>query len=129
MRMTEKHYAAIKILIAQQFDRTTREEAAEKIGITRNTLFRWLRDEDFQIELKAAQAEWRKSIEHIPLVHRRWRLEELQRMYDSLPIEGNQMVKAKLIEHVAQEVAGDVAEELEELKEKVHNELKLFKTK
>ncbi|MDA0748980.1 MAG: phBC6A51 family helix-turn-helix protein [bacterium] len=161
MNISEKHYSAIQLLVLHQFDGLTQAQLAEKIGVTRRTVQNWLQDPGFVAELRAAKSKWRRKIEHIPFIHRRKRLEELQRLYEAIPdssisaiveskdgfvdpetgkpsrAEDEKLVtamavrrmhvneKAKILEQMAQEVGGDVLEELEELKKELRDKLKI----
>jgi len=137
------HIAAVQVLVAEQFEGQTQEQLAAKMGVRARTLYRWLQDPGFLAVLAAAQAEWRADIDHLPYVHRRRRLEELVRLYEvtpddyvdkvidiiaphpksgemvreSVPVRKmNVAVKARILEQIALEVGGDVAQELEALK-------------
>ena len=116
MQISERHRQAAVLVVAQQFSGRTKESLAGEIGIARETLSRWLQDLSFRAEVNQAHELWRKEITHIPLVHRRHRLEQLQLLYDE---ETDTMKKATLMRQAAEEIGGDVLEELEELKREV----------
>jgi len=134
MKITEKHLAAVELLVESQFEGLTRAQQAEKAGVTRRTLHNWLADADFQVCLRSERSRWRRATDHIRFSHRRARLEELQRLLDETPDErevmgvdkdGREYVVAyrdhrparlKALAQMAEEVGGDVMEELAELK-------------
>jgi hypothetical protein len=117
MRISERHRQAAVLVVAHQFSGRTKESLAGEIGIARETLSRWLHDLSFRAEVNLAHEVWRKEITHIPLVHRRYRLEQLQQLYDE---ETDTMKKATLMRQAAEEIGGDVLAELEELKCEVY---------
>lgn len=173
MVLGEKHQAAIELLVEMQFKSLKKEELAGMLGVSRNTLYRWLEDDDFKAALRAARRAWREQIDHIELVHRRARLEELSRLYRETPdsyisnviepkgtrdpdtglvlrgsvldpdtgavlasADGEPVTaiavrrmnvdsKVKILDQIAQEVGGDMAEELEALKDEVREKLKV----
>lgn len=137
MKMKAHHRAAVELLVAEQFQDQTQEQLAAKMNVRARTLYRWMQEPAFLTLLAEAQSEWRASIDHLEYVHRRRRIEELIRLYEATPddyvdkvidihtAEGiksvpvrkmNVAVKAKILEQIALEVGGDVAEELEALK-------------
>lgn len=61
--LTEQQYKAVELLIEGEFTKT---EVAKKVGISRNTLHRWLRDDRFVAELREiAEENKRQTIDYI----------------------------------------------------------------
>jgi transcriptional regulator with XRE-family HTH domain len=52
--LKEEHYKAIELLLHPKQQRMTKEQIAKEVGVHRNTLTKWERDELFQAELKKA---------------------------------------------------------------------------
>ena len=51
-KLNEKQYAAIAILALPKRGNMTYEQIAEQVGVNRNTLLEWRRQDDFNEELK-----------------------------------------------------------------------------
>lgn len=65
-KLTEQQYAAIAILSQPDRGGLTYEEVAEKVGVSRQALFKWRQDDAFNDEIK--RQVMRNSIAHLPSV-------------------------------------------------------------
>ena len=141
MTLNDMHYQAIEILacfapIAGRLRRPTDAEVAAQVGVARETVCRWRADEDFAGILAERRAEWmrlwREETHDFYLAHRRGRVEELCRLYETIPdmtilltrggnewAKSNANEKVKVLDQIAREMAADVAGEMEALRETI----------
>lgn len=59
MKLTKKHRNAIEMLLAGDL---TKVEIAERVKISRKTLYNWLADEDFKAEMTEREDDYRRMI-------------------------------------------------------------------
>ena len=89
MKLRTEHHYAIEQLVQHRFTslahRLTHAEIAAQCGITERTLRNWRADADFQTALREAIETYKRDLGAVRFIHKRARLEELERLYGATP--------------------------------------------
>ena len=112
MTLTEKHIECAEVCARLEITgiRDTKV-MAQKCGVSRVTIYNWLKDEAFLAEKARSQAELRVDVSDLRLTHRRDRIETLSAIVEDP--ETNVGAKLRALRQIADETALDLAGTIE----------------
>ena len=108
MTLTAKHIECAEVCARLEFSgEQDAKVLAQKCGVSRVTIYNWLKDEAFLAEKARCQAKLRADLSDMALTHRRDRMTILS----SIAMDGNEKSNTRLraLRQIADEAAADLA--------------------